>query len=453
MDVVSVIAAKVVQEAKKTKISWALCLVIIALLITFPFALKSDGSLKGQIQLTLKYSLIVTAISMYFISLFFAAISFSREIKFKQIYLLECKPVHRSQFFLGKFLGIALLNFIYLLIIGIVVFLMIFYLKNYTGTKVEQQEVDEQIFIAYREIQPTVPLKKINDLVNRGFERLKQENRLPAKYKEFQIKNELRKKILHTRQLVPYGARPRIWTFKNIPFIEEGKKLKLKYKFFASKFSFDLLCKIRWIIGEGHNTYAKDFKIQSGKVAEFTIPSYVVNNNKVVIRFYNFSNKSGLIYFPLNDGIKLYYPSESFYVNYIKGFILIYCLSCFLVMLSLTACTFLSFPVAIFLGLVVLFIGVIANFFVELQLFPKVDENFFQSITHTISRVMVKISIFMVPDFAYYVPIDKLCTGEIIEWETFWENVAKLLVLRTFFLAVLGIFIFNRKEIGKPAIH
>lgn len=453
MSAILAIAFKVFQEVKKTKPALLLFFFVLLLLLLFPFTLKSDGTLQGQIQLFLSYSFLILSLALYSNSIFFTTLSFTSEIKGKQFYLIDCKSVARWQFFIGKFLGIALLNLFSLFCMGFILLMLVIYIKETQGTPEERQDVQEKIFTSYQGYLPYIPLEKLQAMVEKEYSKRKAENRLPSNIGEDEIKSQIKMQIQQQLQLIPQGYQ-RIWNFYDLPdgLRNTDQKIKLRYKVYISEAGSGFLCKVSWKIGRGANTYILEDKVKAGEYFEFTFPASTIDEkNSLEVHFLHKEEKSGMIYFPLEKGIELFYPYGSFYGNYIRALFLIYFLSCFLIALSLFASSFLTFPVAIFFGLFVLFLGLITPFLLEISpLSTHTQEMAWEKITDILSYGILQFSFFVVPDFFYYAPTESLSLGRYIEWKILGESILKLLFLRSALFTLIGCFLFRHREVGKP---
>ena len=406
-----------------------------------------DGTLKGHIQIVLSYSLSLTAMTVYLLSLFLTTLSVTGEIKQKQFYLVDTKPVARHHFLLGKMVGIAVINFVFLSIMGTLILGIVIFLKSYTGTEEERERLNEELLTAYRESAPDLDQKGFEALVEREYLERKSRNLLPAESSEGEIK-EFLSNVLRQRL---YSVRPgyrSTWKFKNIPPLKyHAEKLKLRYKFFASQAPYGYPCKMRWEIGRGADLHVHEDRVRPGEFIEFTFSSRVIGENGTVeVSFVNQDETAGRIYFSSKKGIGLLYPASHFYVNYVKGLLLIYVISCFLIVLALFSSTFLSFPVAIFLEIYILFLGIISNLIVSLGqlgneiLFGK--QNIWQKMLTLLLHLLFSI----VPNFGDFTPLDYLSSGEMISWGLVGESVWDLLIVRGGPLMLLGFFIFRDRK-------
>ena len=455
MKTVQTIAWKMIQEAIKMRAPLALLLVLLVLVPTFPLVLKSDGTLKGQMQLAISYSISLTSMVIYLLSLFLSSYSFTGEIKYKQIYLIDCKPVQRWHFILGKFLGVALTNLIFLVLIGSVILIMLVVTLDYSGSLQERADVKDKIFIAYRGCPPDIDHQRLRAQTNQWYKNLQQSGRVPKDVSELAFKETLRSILYQHWQSVTPKQRCN-WIFKEIPTdLGANANLKLRYKLFAEDASLGSLYKVTWEIGRGPRKLPPITKrVKSGEFHELTIPASVVSPDKTVeVCFKHEDPRAGRIYFSVSDEIELFYPASSFFGNYCRGLALIFVMSCFLIMLALFASTFLSFPVAILLGGYILCLGLIANFLTEIV--PMGTQLLLQekrTIWETFSMLFLKVLFWLIPDFSQYTPLEYLALGRMIEWSLLGEAIGKVVVLRVGILTLSAVAIFNRRELGKPVV-
>lgn len=142
MRIAKVIAGKMVQEIIKLRSPLILYTILILVIPLLPFYLRSDGSLKNHIRIVMNYSLTLMSVFIYISTLFLGIYSLTNEIKQKQIYIIDSKPVSRWQFLLGKFLGIAFVNFIVLLSFSGVILGTLFYMYNSSKNDTEKKKCE-----------------------------------------------------------------------------------------------------------------------------------------------------------------------------------------------------------------------------------------------------------------------------------------------------------------------
>ena len=103
--------------------AWRLTLLVIVFGI--PLLLKSDGTAKGTVQLVLTYTLGSTTALLGIASLWMGCGTLAREIEDNVMQMVAVKPVARWRVWLGKWLGIMLLNAALMVPTGLAIFFLI----------------------------------------------------------------------------------------------------------------------------------------------------------------------------------------------------------------------------------------------------------------------------------------------------------------------------------------
>jgi hypothetical protein len=448
------IASKMIVEALRRRVPLALACFALAMIVTLPFVLRSDGTFKGQIQLALSYSLTLTFFILMLLTIFLSTMSFTGEIKYKQIYLLDTKPLARWQFFIGKLAGVALLNLTFLAVLGLASGGMVAYLLATHKDPAESLRVREELLSCYRGCRPYINMKLLDSVVAEEFQRRLQEGRLPTDQSEAVIKQEIRQEQLYMSHWIPYRLE-QIWTFRDLPSSlpkDKKHKLKVRYKLFTSNATPGAWCKVAWQIGRGENKYVWEGRVKSGEFLEFTVPTTVIDERKNVdIRFAHQDASVGFIYFPMGSGLELFYPAGGFWSNYLRALLLLFSLLCFVCLVALFASTFLTFPVAVLLSLYIITLGLVADFMLEiLPINPNLMTHEAQKWWNLIYRETMRFLFTLIPNFSQYNPVAYLSEGRVIAWSLVADSLVKLVLLRGGLLAALGCWIFYQREIGKP---
>src|SRR2546427_664671 len=187
---------------------------------------------------------------------------------------------------------------------------------------------------------------------------------------------------------------------------------------------------------------------------EFPLPPNLLDENGALyIGFLNFNNTDLL--FPLDEGIEVLYPESGFGLNFLRGLAIIACWLSLLAAIGLASASFLSFPVAAFVSLGVLIVGLSSG-----TVRQVVEEGGIAAINHETGRVgnprfidLVALPIFkgllkvinLVHGFS---PIDSLSTGRSVSWGELARAVAQIVVLMGGVFAAIGIISFTRRELA-----
>jgi hypothetical protein len=161
------------------------------------------------------------------------------------------------------------------------------------------------------------------------------------------------------------------------------------------------------------------------------------------------------LFFSLDDGIEVLYPESSFGLNFIRGLGILLCWLALLAAIGLSAASFLSFPVAAFVSLGILVVGLSSGTVKQV-----VEEGGIAAVNHETGHVdnptlvdLIALPFFrglltvinLVQDFS---PIDALSTGRSVSWGELGRAVAQVILLMGGLFAAIGIVGFTRRELA-----
>ena len=158
MKKIMAIALISVRTAIRSRIVLCLIALLLMVIIGLPLTIKGDGTLGGRIQILLTYTLGVVMFILSMTTLWAGCAAISQEIAERQIHLIVAKPVGRLQIWIGKWLGLLLLNAALLLASGVTVYgLLRWNTRDDVLTVEERQELSEDILVARRLVLPDFP--------------------------------------------------------------------------------------------------------------------------------------------------------------------------------------------------------------------------------------------------------------------------------------------------------
>ena len=123
---IAAIARTTIAEGVRTKAASGFALLVLLSVPVFWCIAEGDGTIKGQVQMFMTYSLGFAGFVLSLLTIFFSCRSLSNEIATRQIYGIVSKPVPRWQILIGKWVGVMSLNVVLLGLVG---------LGTYVGTK------------------------------------------------------------------------------------------------------------------------------------------------------------------------------------------------------------------------------------------------------------------------------------------------------------------------------
>jgi hypothetical protein len=149
--------------------------------------------------------------------------------------------------------------------------------------------------------------------------------------------------------------------------------------------------------------------------------------------------------------IYVLYRQGSFEWNFLRGAILILVQLAFLAALGVLAGSFLSFPVAVLLCLVLLLFSLMRSFVADMVTGGSLAApgvNVFDAAAYLVFRFVGVL----LPDFAGTSPSDSLVDGLRVGWQTLGETASVSVGIRTMLYLALGCFIFKRRELARVQV-
>ncbi len=156
------VARYTLAQCLRTKVAAVFIVLLAGALVALPFTLKGDGTLAGQIRTFLAYSTSATAVLLSLVTILLGVGVVAGDVKGKHVFLLASKPVGRSQYILGRWLGIVLLNAILLAIAGAAVYGTAQHLRRGEAPELTDPEarrrdrlaVENEVFASRAKISP-----------------------------------------------------------------------------------------------------------------------------------------------------------------------------------------------------------------------------------------------------------------------------------------------------------
>jgi hypothetical protein len=443
------------KAAFRFRLFWVIASLLLVAVVGLPLLVKDDGTARGFTQLLITYTLGAITALLGLCTLWLACGTLARDIEECQMQVVAVKPIARWQIWLGKWLGIMLLNAALLLIAGGAVYGLL--LWRSTRLSEDQQKIlHNEVLVARGSAKPPSLDKQIEAETDRVLaERLQKEPVGQADLKE--VRKQIREQRKALRQVIPPG------------FVKEWKidlglaryhlkdqPLFMRVKFNAAQKSASGTYDAIWEFGVPQKTEVRrstPLSQAADTFHEFQIPPNLFDESGVLtMRFYNV-NDSALL-FPLEDGVEVLYRQGGFGMNYLRGLGIIFCWMGVLAALGLASASFLSFPVAAFFSLgvltMVLCSGTMANAVEEGTIVNYNAEKGTKGWTPADMVVlpMFKVALKVIGLAKDFSPVDALSTGRAITWEQLALAFAQIVLVLGGLLAAFGMTVFTRRELA-----
>ena len=452
------IAFLTLKAAFRYRLVVVLAVLLLGSVVALPILIKHDGSARGFTQIVLTYTLSVITTLLGFATLWLACGTLARDIEEGQMQTVVVKPIARWQIWLGKWVGIMMLNGLLLGLSGIAVF----GLMRWGASKLpaaQQAILTNEVLVARGSLRE--PMPDIQAKVEKRFqERLKQ-SKVTGLDQQL-LRKQIEEQVKWAYQLVP-PSYSRRWTI-DLGWRKESlrdKPLFLRVKFHTPETresdepKTSVTYRGFWEIGppEGPRRWRKVMSLAPATFHEFAIePNLFDDKGILTIDFHN--RNDTVLLFPLEEDLEVLYREGGFGLNFSRGVAIIYCWLGLLAALGLAAASFLSFPVAAFMALGVLIIGLssgtISTVVQEGAIFGanheggQTEPTLLDHVLVPIFNVLLKV-IKLVEGFS---PIDSLSAGRSITWSQLGLAILQICLLMGGIFTAIGIIIFTRRELA-----
>lgn len=454
MQRLTAIAWLTIKAAFRFRLVLLLSAILIGSVVGLPLIIKDDGTARGFTQILLTYTLSLITALLGFATLWLACGTLARDVEECQMQMVAVKPIARWQIWLGKWFGILAVNAILLTLSAGAVF---FLLQWRAQQLPEQQQVilRNEILVARASAKPPVP--DYEPEVARILKQKLSESPVPLTDVEY-VRTQIREQLKAQDQIAPPDYRkPWVIDLGLARHKLRDRPLYIRTKFNAAQPSPTKTYQGFWVVGdfESPRSYrTEDMSLAADTFHEFVVPPNLYDDEgKLTLNFINRSES--VLLFPLEDGLEVLYRQGGFTLNYARGVGIIFFWLSFLAAVGLMASSFLSFPVAAFMSIGILIVGMstgtISLILEQGTIFEVNHETgvadapaFLDHLALPLFRALLNL-INLVRGFS---PIDSLSTGRSVTWTEFGWAFGQICILLCGVLAAIGITAFTRRELA-----
>lgn len=448
-----------------------LLLLLLLLCVVFIPATVGGGTAEDFIRVSLLYSLWAVGAVLSLSSIWLGCYIMASDVDNYQLHMVVSKPVSRLKIWFGKWIGVNILNLVLLFFAGTAIYFIIIYRFNRQEfSPAERQKIRNEVMVGRRVFWPIRSNYDIQsrELVKKRLERLQQQGKsvkLSVSEHEKML-NDARLEVVSAESEVRHQAQPRVWRFPYLP-----KDLKnpifLRYRPYVGKVSSEgqRMTRVWWMVflprpkqennnvnvfkqGEARDVFdpfvltERPQQVMSGEFHEMQIsPKAVTSDNMVLVGVTNYDDGGSSQFYQPADGPKLLIEVCGFFSNYLRS---IGVIAMQLLLLSGLACAFggfLTMPTAIFLVVSYLLFG---SFSVYLT-----DQSYFVSgAADHIGQFIAKLLLLVVIPIQAFEVTGAVASGELIEWGFMWKLFWYYFICRGLPLFFLGMYLYNRRELG-----
>jgi hypothetical protein len=452
------VAANTIRQALRMKIAAVSVALMAVLLPVMGFSATGDGTVKGIVQSFVSYGFSLASLILCILTMVVSVYSITGDLEQKRLYTVLTKPVSRCRLLLGKLFGVLSLSTALLVIFSALIYGIAVYLPRYHDAgEADLMLLADEFFTARASLSPAEP--DVGTEVKRLYRKRLETGQLPpevlrdGRARQAYISGLAEQAAAWRRAVVP--GKELVWQFDNVRPVDPNGSLFIRFKYDVSMNPPDLQVEGRWFAGD-NRTYAAG---SDGAVYTFErrdlirtfhevkVPAdAVAADGFLAVGFYNDPRLNDtIIMFPPGEGLEVLYKAGSFTGNFVRAALAVFCRLVFLACLGVFAASFLSFPVAILLCLLIFATGTVSGFCLE-------SFDFLGEAAGRIYYWSVRPLILLLPAFDRFNPAKFLLNARLLGWPLLARAAGIMVCLKASLLLLAGLFIFNRREIARVIV-
>jgi hypothetical protein len=457
------IVIQTMRSAIRSRVFHILFLFIALAVVALPIMVSGDGTAKGQAQITLTYSLGVVVALISTTTLWLACSQLPKEIEDYTIHMVTTKPCPRWVVWVGKWLGVVIMNSVILFISASIIYGLVHIdLVRRHFSEGEMERLKAEVLVGRRAFVPTTP--DFVAMARQEYEKQKAAGELNPKHDpEETLKNMVRD--LKAKSTSIDGGGRKTWRFENVRVPEDTKNLFLRYRHYAGSTSQSSQRDLRgvWIVEDPHakgnnRELSMQQQVRTGTFHELAIPPNIISDDGTVVVSYlnpieapteaTGEDRNTSVIFQTNDGPVLLARVSGFGTNYARAMVLAFLQIAFLAALGCTVGAAFSTPVAAFVAIAYLVIGLSVQAAVNAPLQNEMGEYEYKGVldrgAHYLARGVSTVVV-SVNDFD---ATSDLARGRLVEYKRMLDATLRLIVIRGGLITILGIWVLSRRELG-----
>ncbi|WP_428387496.1 ABC transporter permease [Mucisphaera sp.] len=477
------IARTLIDESVRMRVPLVFLILLLLLVPALPLIMDPAERLEYRVASFLSWSMIAASGLLSLLTIFLAVGSVATEFSQKQIFLTLTKPVARWQYLLGKWLGIVMLNALLVAVAsgGIYAFTTVVAAQRAIDPA-DRAGVDTQVLAARIAIEPQMAsADELNARFLQQVQRLRLEQ--PDTYGDLDDPiDRLSPTAVEQIRLIAIAdwlsIAPRnsqTYTFDNLREAKAlGGNIQLRIEPNAAGQVPNGMVELRMRL---NNRPYIDRVFPDGRItlSEDThhvldIPTSVIDDQGVLrIQLINSTPGQPSISFNPADGMQLLYRVDTFENNFFRASLLLWTRLAFLAMAGLAAASFLGFPVACLLAILI-FAGASGSAFLDesltwfgdrppssastLEVIAWYPSTFFTMLTQgeivdaakVVIRGIGRAFMLLVPSFHEYTATESIAKGLYISWMTVLSALLWVAGIWTAVIYLIGYLLLSKRE-------
>lgn len=471
------VARTLIDEALRLKIALVFMVLLLVLLPLLPFTVGTDDPVRYRVQQFLGYGHTLTAVLLSLMTIFLACWTLTSEVSDKQIFTIATKPIGRGSYLLGKWLGIVLLNGVLVTVASLAIYgFTVGYLAQLQPhNALDYIELKERVLVSRVSASPR-PEASFEEQAQKRLEKMVREE--PATIRELGrvYATELGLGAVGEQEIMALGTtrakdqlmitaetewmsvgplRTQRYVFEGLKNASAyGEAVQWRYKASTSETVPDDQLKVLFRVNESS---WQPIRMVVGTVQEIPIRAELIGPEGVLVldvRHFNPERNGAFnstISFRAKE-MKMLFQVDSFGPNFTRAMIVVWIKLAFLAMLGLLCATFLSFPVAAVLSLLVYGAAVLSPFVLDaLGGFTGRTEGVEAAVKGFLATIAYVVSATL-SAWAAYDPGPMIVDGLHFSWGRVLGCLAWIGIVWTGMAGVIAWLVFRKRELARVQV-
>jgi hypothetical protein len=478
------VARAIVEEAIGSRLSILLVMMVVVTLPILPLLLDPQERLAYRLQFLLTWSLSGASVLLAVITVALACGSVCGDIESCRIHMALSKPLHRSEYLLGKWLGVVLLDAMLVGLVGIGVYAGALALaRTPAADAADRLAVREQVLTARVAARPVHPSgAEFDRSVAASIEEIRKSD--PALFDR--SPDRARKRIVSQRVhewhtvtadvvssylftgLDKQAIRAPVVQLRLEPFADNSSiaRADVRFALWLNERPFP-------VRDGGHAAYT----FSTGMTHTIDLPTDAIADDgtlRVTIANQNLvmpgEERPTSISFTPGEGLELMYRAGGFGGNFARGLLVMWAKLALLAAAALAAAAWLGFPTALLASLMVYVTAAASGFFADaIDIYTGVDrqndtlvdmlrlrlslllerilKGEWWELVKTFGAYSADAFLAVIPSFGAHDSITELATGRLVPLAEVLSAVLVLAVLYPLALLALGWVLLERRDL------
>lgn len=456
MQQIFAIALLSIRNAVRSKVVLSLLAMLVITLVILPVSIRGDGTITGLIQIMLSYTLGMAGIMIALTTLWAGSSSISLEIDDKTIQMIATKPVSRLQLWLGKWLGLNVINAVLLIVCGITVMSMLQWRVHPDRLATPEQANEARRLLSARvAIHPIEP--SIDLAVQQRFDQVRESESITDTAQQEELRRRIHQQILTEHNTITPGER-KTWNFGAVPDYGRSREVTLEFRFSSSVLGQNTV-RGQWMIGTPGNP---DILVMEDNRVSRVLNQISFNlderwSGEDLLISYKVMEPEKLSVIFESDRMALLVHRGGFIANFARALLILFGQLALLAAVGVAAGSLFSLPIANFVSCFVLiliqcstYIQGIAQTTIIMPGTTGASDVATPWITILIAMVFKFLAIFMSPLTQEHA-LNHMATGRYIDMGWLIHAVLLQGIVYSWLLGWLAAYLLNRRELALPS--